>query len=70
MRALEAAVQTSTPAPLPTHRIPSVVDDMERADGRTALGALRVNSTDAGTDHSTMMLPHGAARSEQSRSDD
>jgi hypothetical protein len=68
MRELDA-LQTIAPTPLPTHRIPPVVDEMERADGRTALGTLRVNSTDAGTEHATMMFPHRAARSEQSRSD-
>ena len=55
VKALDDAIQTAVPTPLPSHRVPAVVDDMERADGRTELGALRVNSTDAGTDHSTMM---------------
>jgi hypothetical protein len=53
---LEAAIQTAAPTPLPAHKVKALVDDLESADGRTKLGALRVNSTDAGTDHSTMMF--------------
>jgi hypothetical protein len=56
VKALEAGIQTAAPTPLPAHGVPPIVDDMERADGRTALGTLRVNSTDAGADHSTMMF--------------
>jgi hypothetical protein len=55
-KSLEAAIQTAEPTPLPAHKVPPIVDDMERADGRTEFGTLRVNSTDAGTDHSTMMF--------------
>jgi len=56
VKPLGAAIRTAEPTPLPAHKIGAIVDNMERADGRTALGTLRVNSTDAGTDHSTMMF--------------
>jgi hypothetical protein len=36
--------------------MPRAIDNMERTDGRTLLNTLRVNSTDAGTDHSRMMF--------------
>jgi amidohydrolase family protein len=55
-KALEAAIQTAEPTPLPAHKIAAAIDDMQRMDGRTSLGTLRVNSTDAGTDHSSMMF--------------
>jgi imidazolonepropionase-like amidohydrolase len=54
--ALESAIQSKAPTPLPIHEIPPVIDDMERTDGRTLLNTLRVNGTDAGTDHSRMMF--------------
>jgi imidazolonepropionase-like amidohydrolase len=54
--ALEAAIQSKEPTPLPVHPIPRAIDNMERTDGRTLLNTLRVNSTDAGTDHSRMMF--------------
>jgi len=53
---LEAAIQSKQPTPLPVHAIPRAIDNMERTDGRTLLNTLRVNSTDAGTDHSRMMF--------------
>ena len=56
VKPLEAAIQTDAPTPLPAQKVNPVVDGMERADGRTELGTLRVNSTDSGTDHSTMMF--------------
>jgi len=55
-RQLAAAIQTKDATPLPVHQIPAAIDDMEQAGGRTLLGTLRVNSTDAGTDHSQMMF--------------
>jgi hypothetical protein len=54
--ALEAAIQSKEPTPLPVHAVPRAIDNMERTDGRTLLNTLRVNSTDAGTDHSRMMF--------------
>ncbi len=53
---LKAAIQTAEPTALPARKAPPVVDDMERRDGRTEFGTLRVNGTDSGTDHSTMMF--------------
>ena len=55
-RALEAAIQAPAQTPLPATRVPALIDDMERTDGRTQLGTLRVNATDAGVDHSLMMF--------------
>ena len=55
-RKLEAAIQDPAPTQLPVRHIAALVDDMERSDGRTQLGTLRVNATDAGTDHSAMMF--------------
>ena len=53
---LENAVQTPGMTALPVHQIAPMVDDMERTDGRTQLNTLRVNSTDAGIDHSPMLF--------------
>jgi len=53
---LEAAIQAKEPTSLPVHAIPRAIDNMERTDGRTLLNTLRVNSTDAGTDHSRLMF--------------
>ncbi len=41
--------------PLPVHTVASLIDDMENPD-RTSLGTLRVDSTDAGTDHSHLLF--------------
>jgi imidazolonepropionase-like amidohydrolase len=53
---LEAAIQDPAQTSLPLRRVPALIDDMERSDGRTQIGTLRINSTDAGVDHSTMMF--------------
>jgi imidazolonepropionase-like amidohydrolase len=42
--------------PLPTRTAVALVDDMEGAEGRTQLGTLRVDSYDAGSDHSRMLF--------------
>lgn len=55
-RALEAAIQAPAQTALPSHPVAALIDDMERADGRTQLGTLRINATDAGVDHSLMMF--------------
>ena len=55
-RAMEAAIQKPDRTALPAHPIPALIDDMERTDGRTQLGTLRVNATDAGVDHSLMLF--------------
>ena len=59
---LEKAIQAPEMTALPAHAVAPLVDDMERADGRTQLGTLRVNGTDAGVDHSQMLFLPGAAR--------
>lgn len=60
---LESAIQKEGLTALPVRHIPAAIDDMERADGRTLLGTLRVNSTDGGVDHSVMrflpVIRHG-----------
>jgi imidazolonepropionase-like amidohydrolase len=56
LHALESAIQSTAQTPLPVHQIPPAIDDMERSDGRTLLNTLRVDGTDAGTDHSRMMF--------------
>jgi hypothetical protein len=53
---LEAAIQSPGMTPLTARPLAPLVDDMERADGRTSLNTLRVNSTDAGIDHSAMLF--------------
>jgi len=54
-RELEAAIQSKEPTPLPVRTVAPLIDDMERTDGRTQLGTLRVNATDPGIDHSPML---------------
>jgi imidazolonepropionase-like amidohydrolase len=53
---LEKAIQAPELTPLATHPLPPLVDDIERADGRTSLNTLRVNATDPGIDHSPMLF--------------
>ena len=56
LAALGKSLQSSEPLALPAHPVPALIDDMESRDGRTSLGTLRVNSTDAGPDHSAMLF--------------
>ncbi len=53
---LEKAIQAAGRTQLPVRRVAALIDDMERSDGRTQLGTLRVNATDAGVDHSLMLF--------------
>ena len=53
---LETALQAPQMTALPARTVGPVVDDMERTDGRTGLGTLRVNGSDAGVDHSQMIF--------------
>ena len=53
---LEAAIQAPEFTPMPAHPIAKLVDDAERADGRTNLDTLPVNATDPGPDHSRMLF--------------
>lgn len=53
--ALTKAIGSRDLTPLPVHPAPSRIDDMENPD-RTSLGTLRVDSTDAGTDHSLLLF--------------
>lgn len=55
-RELEKSIQAKEPTLLPVQTVAALIDDMERADGRTQLGTLRVNGTDAGIDHSPMLF--------------
>lgn len=56
LSSLEAAIQSPQFTPLPAHRIQALIDDAERADGRTNLDTMLVNSTDTGPDHSRMLF--------------
>lgn len=49
---LRALVDGAAPTPLPVHIMPGPIDTGARADGRTDLGTLPVESTDSGVDHS------------------
>ena len=53
--ALQRAIATRELTPLPVHSVASRINDMEDPD-RTSLGTLRVDSTDAGPDHSRFMF--------------
>ena len=41
---------------IPARMAQKQIDNFERADGRTSIGTLRINSTDAGLDHALMMF--------------
>ena len=41
---------------MPVRPVSEWIDDMERTDGHTSLGTLRVNGTDPGIDHSPMLF--------------
>jgi imidazolonepropionase-like amidohydrolase len=56
LKAIQGEIQSASLSTVPAHPVPTLVDDMETADGRTSLGTLRVDSTDAGVDHSTLMF--------------
>lgn len=56
LKALEAAVQSPAPTPLPAHPVEKLIDDAERQDGRSNLDTMLVNSTDPGIDHSQMLF--------------
>src|SRR5215831_9429829 len=53
---LAAAVESKEQTPMPVRPVSEWIDDMERTDGHTTLGTLRVNATDAGIDHSPMLF--------------
>lgn len=53
---LQREIQSPEMTKLPVHKLGALVDDFERADGRTELGTLRVNGTDAGIDHSKILF--------------
>ena len=52
--ALAAAIESAGDGSVPAVPVGPKLDDMERADGRTSLGTLRVNSTESGLDHSRL----------------
>ena len=56
LQSLEAAIQSPQFTPLPTHPISALIHDAERADGRTNLDTMLVNSTDPGPDHSRILF--------------
>jgi imidazolonepropionase-like amidohydrolase len=51
-----AALRAAKPTDIPARRISADIDTFESIDGRTLLGTLRVNSYDAGTDHSQVLF--------------
>jgi imidazolonepropionase-like amidohydrolase len=53
---LAREISASTITPLAPLKVAAEVDDFERADGRSRLDTLWVNSTDAGSDHSRMLF--------------
>ena len=53
---LERDIQSPNMTALPSHPLGPLVDDFERADGRTELGTLRVDSTDPGIDNSKILF--------------
>jgi imidazolonepropionase-like amidohydrolase len=55
LKGLLSEIQSPDPTPMPVRVLPAAIDDMERTDGRTQLGTLRVNATDPGIDHSIML---------------
>lgn len=63
-KALQSAIQSLEMTPMPVHPITALVDDFERADGRTALNTMRLETVDAGSDHSHVVVER-VARGEQ-----
>ncbi len=53
---LERGIKSDAMTKLPSHTLPALVDDMERADERTELGTLKINATDLGIDHSKIFF--------------
>ncbi|MEX2260948.1 MAG: amidohydrolase family protein [Bryobacteraceae bacterium] len=54
--ALARDIASPLPTPLDAVAVPQKVDDFERADGRSALDTLWVNSTDSGHNHTRMIF--------------
>ena len=67
LKALGEDIQSGAPTPLPVRTLVAQIDDFERADGRTQLDTLRVNATDAGVDHSTMLWTGSCGREATTR---
>lgn len=53
---LRTDIQSDRMTRLPSTPAGNLVDDFERADGRTALGTLRINGSDSGIDHSKILF--------------
>ena len=53
---LAADIASPQLTPMPTKKAQRKIDDFERADGRTNIGTLRINSTDPGHDHALMLF--------------
>lgn len=51
---LAAAIAAPGPVPLPSTALPALLDDFERADGRSRIDTLWLNATDGGHDHARM----------------
>ena len=59
---LEAAIQSTQMTPLPAHVTAALIDNAERADGRTNLDTLPIDSTDPGVDHSQLLFTRSSAK--------
>jgi hypothetical protein len=53
---LEKEIHSPEPTRLPAHTIPALIDDFEKADGRTNLGTQIFNGDDPGSDHSNIVF--------------
>ncbi len=53
---LAADIADTNITAIPARMAQKQIDNFERADGRTSIGTLRINSTDAGHDHALMMF--------------
>ena len=54
-KVLEAAIHSPEMTPMPSHRVGPLVDNLERADNRISLDTLRIETLDAGADHSRVI---------------
>lgn len=54
LKPLRRLLDSDAPSPLPVHRMTGPIDTGARADGRTDLDTLAVDTTETGVDHSTL----------------
>jgi imidazolonepropionase-like amidohydrolase len=56
LRELEKEIKSPEPTKLPSHPVQALIDDFEKADGRTYLGTQIFNGDDPGSDHSNVVF--------------